>query len=179
MQSEIINSEALIDALTFWSAGYRNVTAAYGVEGFTDEMLTAFKQHGIKRVLIAYDRDEAGDRGAEKLAAKLTAENIEAWRILFPKGMDANDYALKVQPAAKSLGLLIRKAQWLGKGTAPVIEGGIEMETPVPAETTPAAKEKDHAGDAGNTFFSCRACCSSESQQAQYRLRRSSILMPP
>jgi DNA-binding transcriptional ArsR family regulator len=33
--------------------------------------------------------------------------------------MDANEYALKVQPAAKSLGLVIRKAVWLGKGTAP------------------------------------------------------------
>ena len=30
--------------------------------------------------------------------------------------MDANEYALKVTPAEKSLGLVIRKAQWLGKG---------------------------------------------------------------
>ena len=34
---EIILCEALIDAATFWCAGYRNVTAAYGVEGFTDD----------------------------------------------------------------------------------------------------------------------------------------------
>ncbi len=36
----------------------------------------------------------------------------------FPKGMDANEYALKVTPAAKSLGVLIRKAEWLGDGAA-------------------------------------------------------------
>ena len=30
----------------------------------------------------------------------------------FPRGMDANEYALKVTPAAKSLGMVIRKAQW-------------------------------------------------------------------
>ena len=53
---EIILCEALIDALTFWCAGYRNVTASYGVEGFTADHLAAFKQHGIERVLIAYDR---------------------------------------------------------------------------------------------------------------------------
>ena len=29
---------------------------------------------------------------------------IECFRVQFPKGMDANEYALKVQPAAKSLG---------------------------------------------------------------------------
>ncbi len=32
---EIILCEALIDALTFWCAGYRNVIASYGVNGFT------------------------------------------------------------------------------------------------------------------------------------------------
>ena len=41
---------------------------------------------------------------------------IECFRVLFPKGMDANEYALKVTPAAKSLGVLLNKAEWLGKG---------------------------------------------------------------
>ncbi|MBS0613506.1 MAG: toprim domain-containing protein [Proteobacteria bacterium] len=113
---EIILCESLIDALTFWCAGYRNVTASYGVEGFTADHLAAFQSHGIERVLIAYDRDEAGDRAAQKLAAQLTAEGLDCYRILFPKGMDANEYALKVGPPAKSLGVVIRSAQWLGKG---------------------------------------------------------------
>ena len=117
---EIILCEALIDALTFWCAGYRNVTSAYGIEGFTDEMLDAFQRHGIQRVLIAFDRDEAGERGGAKVAERLMACGIECFRIQFPKGMDANDYALKVTPAAKSLGIVIRKAVWLGKGAAPV-----------------------------------------------------------
>ncbi len=116
---EIILCEALIDAMTIWCAGYRNVTASYGTEGFTDDHLAAFKQYGTERVLIAYDRDEAGERAAEKLAEKLMAAGIECWRIQFPKGMDANEYALKVTPAAKSLGVAIRKAVWLGKGAAP------------------------------------------------------------
>ena len=116
---EIILCEALIDALTIWCAGYRNVTSSYGIEGFTDDMLAAFKAHGTERVLIAYDRDEAGERGAAKVSALLMAAGIECFRIQFPKGMDANEYALKVAPATKSLGVVIRKAQWLGKGAAP------------------------------------------------------------
>ena len=113
---EIILCESLIDALTFWCAGYRNVTASYGVEGFTADHLSAFKAHGIERVLIAYDADEAGDRAAEKLAAKLHTEGVGGYRLRFPKGMDANEYALKVGPAAKSLGVVIRAAQWMGQG---------------------------------------------------------------
>jgi DNA primase len=151
---EIILCEALIDALTFWCAGYRNVTASFGVEGFTADHLAAFKRHGTQRVLIAYDRDEAGDRAAEKLAGQLTAAGLECYRIQFPKGMDANEYALKVTPAAKSLGLVIRKAQWLGKGEAPttrmlppaavptataVSEEAAKEEIPAPTQIAPAA----------------------------------------
>ena len=43
---EIILCEALIDALTFWCAGFHNVTTAYGIEGFTEEHVAAFKRHG-------------------------------------------------------------------------------------------------------------------------------------
>jgi hypothetical protein len=130
---EIILCEALIDALTFWRAGYRNVTASYGIEGFTADHVAAFKRHGTQRVLIAYDRDEAGDRAAEKLAPQLIAAGLECYRIQFPKGMDANEYALKLQPAGKSLGIVIRKAVWLGKGPAPSESPGQQIEEMPPA----------------------------------------------
>jgi len=84
------------------------VTAAYGVEGFTPDHLEAFERYGTERVLIAYDRDEAGDRAAEKLAQKLAGKGIACHRILFPKGMDANAYALKITPVEKWFGMLIR-----------------------------------------------------------------------
>jgi len=113
---EIIVCEALIDAMTFWCAGFTNVTAAYGVEGFTDDHLAALKQYGTERVLIAYDRDDAGNRAAEKLAAQLIDAGIECLRVLFPKGMDANSYALKLTPAVHSLGLVLRQAEWIGRG---------------------------------------------------------------
>jgi DNA primase len=116
---EIILCEALIDALTFWQAGFHNVTASYGVAGFTPDHLAAFVRNGVKRVLIAYDRDAAGDTAAASLAEQLNAAGIECYRIQFPKGMDANDYAIKVTPASKSLGILIRKAAWIGACQAP------------------------------------------------------------
>lgn len=71
MGGEIILCEAILDALTFWGAGFTNVTTSYGVEGFTPELRGAFKAHGPKRVLIAYDRDEAGDPAAKKLSSEL------------------------------------------------------------------------------------------------------------
>jgi DNA primase catalytic core len=120
-QKEVILCEALLDALTFWSAGYRNVTSCYGVHGLTDEILAALKSCGAERVLIAFDRDEAGDRAADVIAKRLTAEGLDAFRLLFPKGEDANSYARAVKPPEKSLGVVIRSAQWLGNGTKPAL----------------------------------------------------------
>jgi len=118
-QEEAILTEALLDALTFWSAGYRNVTSSYGVEGFTADMLEAMQRHRIQRVLIAYDADEAGDAAAAKLAPKLMAAGFACYRCRFPQGLDANAYALSVKPAAASLGAVIRQAEWLGEGAPP------------------------------------------------------------
>lgn len=142
-QEEAILCEALIDALTFWCAGYRNVTSAYGIEGFTAEILEALHRHGIQRVLIAYDADEAGDGAAEKLAGRLMADGFECYRCRFPKGMDANSYALSVKPAAKALGLVIRQAEWIGKGVPP--ERGaaeaVSVESATPAAEAPTVAE--------------------------------------
>jgi 5S rRNA maturation endonuclease (ribonuclease M5) len=142
---EIILCESLIDALTFWCAGFKNVTASYGIEGFTADHLKAIKAHNTERVLIAYDRDAAGEAAAEKLAKQLMAEGIDCYRIHFPKGMDANEYACQVKPASKSLGVVIRSAIWLGKADAPqrkpvnrVEEAPPELPPSLVAESLPA-----------------------------------------
>jgi DNA primase catalytic core len=135
---EVILCEALLDALTFWCAGYRHVTSAFGVSGFTDELLEALVANGTQRVLIAYDRDEAGDMAAAKLAPLLEQHGIAPYRVLFPKGMDANEYALKLGPADKSLGLVLRKAEFIGSGAAPARVEVCKAASPAP-ESEPAS----------------------------------------
>ena len=73
------------------------------MNGFTEEHRAALKS--CKHVWIAYDRDEAGDQAAEQLKTEFSS----CARVLFPKGMDANEYALKVTPAPPSLAVLLNK----------------------------------------------------------------------
>lgn len=137
---EMILAEAPLDALTFWCAGYRNVTCAWGASGLTDEIVAALVEHGVKRVLIAYDRDAAGDKGAAAAAQVLAEKGMAVYRVLFPKGMDANAYALSVTPPAKSLGALLRAAEWIaGAEDRPRVM--IEQEVIEAGSATNAASE--------------------------------------
>ena len=116
-QPEIILCEAVLDALTFWVNGFKNVTCLFGTEGFTDELWEALKH--VQRVRIAYDADDAGERAAQRDTERFQKHGIEVFRVKFPHGMDANEYAQKVTPANKSLALLMNAAQWSGACARP------------------------------------------------------------
>jgi len=118
---ELIACESLIDALSLWCAGFRHVTAAFGADGWTPEMQAAVVEHGTGRVLIAYDRDPAGDTGAKRLAAQLMAVGVECFRVELPAGADVNDVAVDATNPTDVLGRFLRKAAWMGTGPAPTI----------------------------------------------------------
>jgi DNA primase len=129
---EVIVCESLVDALSFWCAGFRNVTAAYGTAGFTDDHSAAFERHEVSRVLIAYDHDDAGDAAAEKLAAELMATGVECLRVVFPWGADANDVAAGAgaDDAHRELGRYLAEARWLG-GAPPTVPD-VQQKAPGP-----------------------------------------------
>ncbi|MGK4332233.1 CHC2 zinc finger domain-containing protein [Lonsdalea quercina] len=128
----IILCESLIDAMSFWVAGNRNVTAAYGVNGFTDEMRQAFIRHGVKQVLIAFDNDAAGNDAAVRLASLLVADGIAPFRVVFPAEMDANGYLCQVAEPEREFGLLIDGAVPMNDAVALDVAGRDELNAAVP-----------------------------------------------
>jgi len=144
---ELIVTEGIIDALSFWCAGFRNVTTNYSAKAINDELLAALLAAKTQRVLIAYDRDDAGDKGASAVAAQLCAYGIECARVLFPHGQDANAYALAVTPAEKSLGLLLRSAQHVGEAVRG--KGAVSSHV-APAPSSLAAKAAFEAAAPAN-----------------------------
>jgi hypothetical protein len=139
--AEVILTEGIIDALTFWCAGFKHVTTGYSAKALPEEMLDAIIKAKVQRVFIAFDRDEAGDKGAAEVAAQLMAHGVECRRVLFPHGQDANEYALKVSPPEKSLGVLLNAAAWMGKGkvSSPVAPAPSSLAAKAAAEAAPAA----------------------------------------
>lgn len=159
---DVVVTGSVLDALTYWCAGQRNVTAAYGSEGIGEEHLAAFAAAGTKRVWVAYRRDSAGDRVAAKIASELNAAGIETFRVRYPKGLDGNDVARAADRPEDDLARLLRQAEWSGKGPPRVgsipkanassathegaandtsdlvAEAGAPKPTPEPESTTPA-----------------------------------------
>jgi DNA primase len=156
-QGDLILCEAPLDALTFWIHGLKNVTFIYGTQGFPDYLETALIEHHAKRVYLAYDADDSGDKAAERDAARLAAKGIEVYRVKFPWGMDVNEYALKVKPAPKSLAQAIKAAEWVAGSNTPTrarsslaadlaakeiiypATGGASQPTPEPAPNLPSS----------------------------------------
>ena len=137
VHSEIILCESIIDAMSFWVAGYKNVTCIYGCNGFTNYHFDALAKYKTKTVLLALDRDDEGEAAVKRISKKLLQQEINVYRVDFPKAtVDANEY-LKIAGKGdhgdhrqKSIhgwmGLVIRNATWLGKGQP------VAMQTQVP-----------------------------------------------
>ena len=119
VSDEIVVCESLIDALSLWCWGFRHVTAAYGVEGFTADHWAAIDAHQTRRVLLAFDADEAGDKAARRLARQLLDRGVEVFRVGLPAGADVNDVVRAAKQPTDELGRLLRKAAWMGAGTPP------------------------------------------------------------
>jgi len=109
---EIILTESILDALTFYRHGMPWATCTYGTENLTDELFQAINDAKIESVRLAYDADEAGERATAKAAAKLQAFGIECHQIKLPWGADANSYSL--EQGSEALKKAVRSAQWLG-----------------------------------------------------------------
>jgi DNA primase catalytic core len=143
--AEVIMCEGIIDALTFWCAGFKHVTTGYSAKALPEDMLAALVAAKVSRVFIAFDRDKAGDEGAAAVAAQLAAYGIECCRVLFPHGQDANSYALVVTPPEKSLGLLLRSALPIGELCSKPSKPEVSLSHDAPALSSLAAKAASEA----------------------------------
>lgn len=144
---EVIVCASIIDALTFWSAGLRHVVAVAGPEGVDASHLALFAEHDVRRVLIAFRRDSAGDREARRLADRLAPGGVECLRVELPQGADVNDYACSLDRPGDGLVRVVRAATWMAGKTAtkakPANTAPTAVTPPVEPMSGPAA---EHAG---------------------------------
>jgi DNA primase len=79
----IILTESVIDALTLYDQGFKNVIPTYGVNGLLDDHLSLFNGK-VKEVYLVFDADAAGKQGAEAAAMRLKEKEIIAHIVTLP-----------------------------------------------------------------------------------------------
>ncbi len=86
----LILTESIIDALTLYDRGFKNVMPIYGVNGLLEEHLSLFSRN-IKEAFLAFDADEAGKRAMAAVSLQLKEKGIAAYPVALP-AKDVNIY---------------------------------------------------------------------------------------
>ena len=97
---EIILTDSILNALTFYSAGVGHVTCTLGAEStaieqllqpLTAEQVEAFQRSPTKRIVLAIARTKQGEAFEADLVEQLTTLDKPLYRVKFPVDEDAND----------------------------------------------------------------------------------------
>jgi DNA primase len=145
-QEEWLVCGSLVDALSLWVCGFRNVTASYGPFGFTPDHWHWLRQHRPRRILLCFGNHEAGNRGANELAQQLEPEGVEAWRVEFHPHTDVNDLVrgfggmrAKEEDPRAALAARFAAARRLLPDSGPARPVVVPVSAPVPALTIPTS----------------------------------------
>jgi DNA primase catalytic core len=85
--------ESIFDALSLWIAGFHNVIALRGKDGWSEEHAELIRINGVTEVYLALDNDGPGTIAADSLASRIAELSVTVHRIVWPDGVkDANDF---------------------------------------------------------------------------------------
>jgi len=88
-KSMVYLCEAELDALTLWDRGEKNVIASTtGAGSFDPAWIDQLED--VKKIIIVYDPDEPGQKGAREAARRLGYDRC--FNVILPEGKDLNEY---------------------------------------------------------------------------------------
>ena len=96
---KVILTESILDALSLYELGIRNVIPCYGTRVFTPDHEKLLRKQEIQELEICFDNDDPGLKGAKALAEKLSG--VRSSLVKLPVGIkDPNDFLLACKPKA-------------------------------------------------------------------------------
>jgi DNA primase catalytic core len=107
---ELILCEAILDALTFWCAGFRNVTCTFGANGMNEDLWALIHDKRPRWIVMAQDNDKAGNDAVAKLAPRLAELGIGVKRVALTPDVDVNAYACQSADASRALASLLEES---------------------------------------------------------------------
>ena len=94
-------TEAILDGMSLWQAGHRNVIALYGANGWTDYHERLLRENGTTEIYLCLDNDKAGEEATARLEKEILPPLVKQIHVIrWPEGIkDVNDFFLSRSPA--------------------------------------------------------------------------------
>ncbi len=127
---KLILTGSVLDALTWWSWGFRFVSTTMGRDTLPEGVSGLLVARNIRSVALALPRN---DTAIETLASELRDLGVEVHRIVLPKEQTANDIARQADDPRDALHKLLRAANW------------VSPPRPSPPPTTPPRPDHEPA----------------------------------
>jgi hypothetical protein len=127
--AEVIVAKSVMDGLTWWNYGFRNVVA-----GTPAHLVAAITSNDIDRIVLGLDRSQYAQDASAQVVEALVGTRIEVFEVRFPGEHDANSYACATEGPQDALAELLRAAEQVGDD-AGQRSVGVEPVTPVPMPT--------------------------------------------
>lgn len=93
----VILTESVIDALSLYANGFRNVIPLYGTQGWTADHEALLAREAVQEAYLVFDADDPGRKAADVLQAKLTVKGIDVHVVDLPE-KDVNVFFLRHSP---------------------------------------------------------------------------------
>jgi len=101
---EIYLCECVIDALSLWILGYKNVTSAFGKMALGNDLIDALSKKPNCKVFLCYDNDGTDDRAAESTAQILGKRGVLVVRVHISQEIkDVNNLLMLRKEEGKSI----------------------------------------------------------------------------
>lgn len=88
--SRVWVAESVLDALSLWQAGVKDVTCLFGAGHFHEALDSLLGRWGVRQVVFCLDADPAGHRATERFSTRLAERGIECLWTPLPEGQDPN-----------------------------------------------------------------------------------------
>ena len=79
----ILLAESIIDALTLYDQGFKNVIQIYGVNGLLDDHLSLFNRK-VKEAYLVFDADDAGRNAVATVSLRLKKKGVACYPVVLP-----------------------------------------------------------------------------------------------
>jgi DNA primase len=92
--NSIVLTEGVLDALSCWQAGVRDVTCLHGLQAPSERFLELLKRFDVREVTLCLDGDQAAQKAVERLTEGLQKLDLTVFFAAMPEHQDPNEVLL-------------------------------------------------------------------------------------